>query len=148
MAWPDERLNRPWRLACVQFDSFEHSAGPVATTSVLSSTKTVTGIATVPNLMTHCQGASLGWVAERTGSVLSPLAARVRARCERTAVERCRTTFDEKAEFGSVMLILSIAVSWSRVIGWICKPEAAGSNPARSILRSGHLQGFLVVFVA
>jgi hypothetical protein len=61
----------------------------------------------------------------------------VRARCERTAVERCRVTFDEKAEFGSVMPILSVCVRWGRVIGWVCKSEAAGSNPARSICRQG-----------
>ena len=60
-------------------------------------------------------------------------AAAVRARCERTAVERCRATFGTKADFGSVMRVLSVRVRRSRAIGWVCKSEAAGSNPARSI---------------
>jgi hypothetical protein len=57
----------------------------------------------------------------------------VRARCERTAVEPCQVTFDEMAEFGSVMPILSTGVGWGRAVGWVCKPEVAGSSPARSI---------------
>jgi hypothetical protein len=56
----------------------------------------------------------------------------VRARCERTAVEPCQVTFDEMAEFGSVMQILLVSVRWGRAIGWVCKPEVAGSIPARS----------------
>jgi hypothetical protein len=56
----------------------------------------------------------------------------VRARCERTAVEPCQVTFDEMAEFGSVMPILSIGVRWGRAIGWVCKPEVTGSIPVRS----------------
>ena len=59
----------------------------------------------------------------------------VRARCERTAVKRCRLTFDEKADFGSVMPILSVGVRWGRTIGWVCKPEVTGSIPVRSIPR-------------
>jgi hypothetical protein len=66
----------------------------------------------------------------------------VRARCERTAVEPCQVTFDEKADFGSVMPILSVGVRWGRAIGWVCKSEAAGSNPARSISRKIYLQDF------
>jgi hypothetical protein len=66
----------------------------------------------------------------------------VRARCERTAVEPCQVTFDEKADFGSVMPILSVGVRWGRAIGWVCKSEAAGSNPARSIFRKTYLQDF------
>jgi uncharacterized glyoxalase superfamily protein PhnB len=31
------------------------------------------------------------------------------------------------------MPILSVGVRWGRVIGWVCKPEVAGSIPARSI---------------
>jgi hypothetical protein len=38
-----------------------------------------------------------------------------------------------KAEFGSVMPILSICVRWGRAIGWVCKPEVTGSIPVRSI---------------
>jgi hypothetical protein len=67
--------------------------------------------------------------------------AAVRARCERTAVEPCQVTFDEKADFGSVMPILLVGVRWGRVIGWVCKSEAAGSNPARSICRQGSFAG-------
>src|SRR6266511_6347508 len=33
------------------------------------------------------------------------------------------------------MPILSVGVRWGRAIGWVCKSEAAGSNPARSISR-------------
>ena len=57
----------------------------------------------------------------------------MRARCERTAVERCRAALVGTADFGSVMPILSIRVRWGRAIGWVCKPEGAGSSPARSI---------------
>jgi hypothetical protein len=56
----------------------------------------------------------------------------VRARCERTAVEPCRASFGGKADFGSVMPILSVWVRWGRVIGWVCKPEVTGSIPVRS----------------
>jgi hypothetical protein len=68
---------------------------------------------------------------------LSIQAAAVRARCERSAVERCHVTFDEKAEFGSVMAILLVGVRRGRVIGWVCKPEVAGSIPARSMRAPG-----------
>jgi hypothetical protein len=66
----------------------------------------------------------------------------VRARCERTAVQRCWVTFDENAAFRSVMPVLSVGVRWGRAIGWVCKSEAAGSNPARSISRKIYLQDF------
>jgi hypothetical protein len=66
----------------------------------------------------------------------------VRAPCERIAVERCRVTFDEESVFGSNMPILLVRVRWGRVIGWVCKSEAAGSNPARSISRKTYLQDF------
>jgi hypothetical protein len=56
----------------------------------------------------------------------------VQARCERTVVQLCRMTFDEKADFGSVMPILSVGVRWGRVLGWVCKPEVTGSIPVRS----------------
>jgi hypothetical protein len=56
----------------------------------------------------------------------------VRARCERTAVEHCQEMVDGKTDFGSVMPVLSVGVRWGRAIGWVCKPEGAGSNPARS----------------
>jgi hypothetical protein len=68
----------------------------------------------------------------------------VRARCERTAVEPCQVTFDQMAEYGLVTPILLVRVRWRRAIGWVCKSEAAGSNPARSISRSGSLQDFRV----
>jgi hypothetical protein len=78
----------------------------------------------------------------REGSAQLPIEApAVRARCERTAVQRCRATFDDKADFGSAMPILSVAVRWGRVIGWVCKPEGAGSNPARSISRNSRFAG-------
>jgi len=51
-------------------------------------------------------------------------------------------TFDERADLGSVVPILSVGVRWGRAIGWVCKPEAAGSNPARSISENPHLQDF------
>jgi hypothetical protein len=60
-------------------------------------------------------------------------AATVRARCERTAVEPCQMTYDEMAEYGSVMQILLVCVRWGRAIGWVCKPEVTGSIPVRSI---------------
>jgi hypothetical protein len=66
----------------------------------------------------------------------------VRARCERTAVEPCQVTLDEMAEYRLVMPILSVGVRWGRAIGRVCKSEAAGSNPARSISRKPHLQDF------
>jgi hypothetical protein len=56
----------------------------------------------------------------------------VRARCERTAVERGRLAFDEEAEFGSAMPVLSVGVRWGCVPGWVCKPEVTGSIPVRS----------------
>ena len=65
----------------------------------------------------------------------------MRARCERTAVERCRVTFGEKADFVSFVPVLSVGVRRSRVIGWVCKSEAAGSNPARSIARKKRFAG-------
>ena len=57
----------------------------------------------------------------------------MRAPSERTAVERCRVRSAEKGEFGSVMPILLVRVRWGRAIGRVCKPEVAGSSPARSI---------------
>ena len=66
-------------------------------------------------------------------SSLSVHTTAVRARCERTAVERCQVAFGEKADFGSVMPILSVGVRWGRVIDWVCKPEVTGSIPVRSI---------------
>ena len=65
-------------------------------------------------------------------------AAAVRAGCERTAVEPCQVTFDEMAEYGSVMPIVSVGVRWGRVIDWVCKPEVTGSIPVRSM---AHLKG-------
>jgi hypothetical protein len=59
----------------------------------------------------------------------------VRARCERTAVQRGWVTFHEMAEFASVMPILSVRVRWGRVIRRVCKPEVTGSIPVRSINR-------------
>jgi hypothetical protein len=44
-------------------------------------------------------------------------------------------TFDGKADFGSVMPILSVDVRRCRPIGWVCKPEVTGSIPVRSISR-------------
>jgi Zinc-binding dehydrogenase len=41
------------------------------------------------------------------------------------------------ADFGSVRSILSVGVGWGRAIGWVCKSEAAGWNPAGSICRQG-----------
>jgi hypothetical protein len=67
-------------------------------------------------------------------------AAPVRAPCERTAVERCRIAFDEYTDFGSTMLLLSVGVRRRVLSGWVCKPEAAGLNPARSIARNCYLQ--------
>jgi hypothetical protein len=67
----------------------------------------------------------------------------VRARCERTAVERSRALLGGTADFGSVLPILSVGVRWGRAIGWVCKSEAAGSNPARSIFGKPNLQHFL-----
>jgi hypothetical protein len=61
--------------------------------------------------------------------VLSLQASPVRARCERTAVERCRMTFDERGAIGSVMPILSVGVEQRQAIGWVCKPKVAGSIP-------------------
>jgi hypothetical protein len=58
-------------------------------------------------------------------SALPTRAAAVRARCERATVERCRVTFGEKADFGSVMPVLSVDVRWGRAIGWVCKPEVS-----------------------
>jgi hypothetical protein len=63
----------------------------------------------------------------------------VRARCERTAVERCRALFGETADYGSVMAILFTGVRRGRVVHWVCKPEVTGSIPVRSI---ADLQGF------
>ena len=37
------------------------------------------------------------------------------------------------ADFGSFMPILLVGVRWRWAIGWVCKPEVAGSSPARSI---------------
>jgi hypothetical protein len=76
---------------------------------------------------------------------LSVEAATVRARCDRTGVERCRMTFGEEASFGSVMPILSIDVRWGRVIAWVCKPEVTGSIPVRSIDMKPCKRGAFVV---
>jgi hypothetical protein len=54
--------------------------------------------------------------------------AAVRARCERTAVERCQARFAKRSDFRSVMPILSIGVSWGRAIGWVCKPKVTGRS--------------------
>jgi hypothetical protein len=59
----------------------------------------------------------------------------VRAWCERTVVERCQVTFGKTPEYALVMPMLLVGVRWGRAIGWVCKSEAAGSNPARSISR-------------
>lgn len=48
---------------------------------------------------------------------LSSQAMAVRARCERTAVERCWVEFGYKADSGSIVPILSISVRWGRAIG-------------------------------
>ena len=69
---------------------------------------------------------------------LPPEAAVVRARCERTAVERCQLTFGKRADLGSVMPILLVRVRWGRAIGWVCKPEVTGSIPVRSTGKSLH----------
>jgi len=68
--------------------------------------------------------------------VLPIQAAAVRARCERAVVELCRMTFERELEFGSVMRILLVRVRRGRVLGWVCKPEGAGSSPARSISKA------------
>jgi uncharacterized protein len=68
-------------------------------------------------------------------SPLVDLASAVRARCERSPVERGRAAFDKRGDFGSVMPILLIGVR-CRAIGWVCKPEVVGSSPARSISRN------------
>jgi hypothetical protein len=73
-------------------------------------------------------------VVHREGSAQLPIKApAVRARCERTAVKRCRASFAGPADFGSVMPILSVGVRWGRAIGWVCKPEVTGSIPVRSM---------------
>src|SRR5918999_6427409 len=72
-----------------------------------------------------------------TGYALPGQASTMRARCERTAVERCREPFGDRGDFGSAMLNLSIAVRRGRAIGWVCKPEVTGSIPVRSTCRSG-----------
>ena len=56
----------------------------------------------------------------------------MRAICERTAVEPCRASFGGMADYDSAMPILSVGVRWGRAIDWVCKPEVAGSIPARS----------------
>jgi hypothetical protein len=66
-------------------------------------------------------------------------------RASAVRADRCRTVSGDvrqKAEYGSVMPILSVGVRWGRAIGWLCKSEAAGSNPARSISRKIYLQDF------
>jgi hypothetical protein len=68
----------------------------------------------------------------------------VRARCERTAVEPRQVTFDEMAEYGSVMPILSVGVRWGRAIGRVCKPEATGSIPVCSIGESAYFCRYLL----
>jgi hypothetical protein len=57
----------------------------------------------------------------------------MRARCERTALERRQATYNSTGDFGSAMPFLSIDVMWGRAIGRVCKPEVAGSSPTRSI---------------
>jgi hypothetical protein len=74
---------------------------------------------------------------------LSIEAQAVRARCERIFVERCQMTFGRTGDFGSIMPILSVGVRWSRAIGRVCKPEVAGSSPARSMTRTGGFAGLL-----
>jgi hypothetical protein len=66
-------------------------------------------------------------------------------RASAVRADRCRTVSGDVrqiAEYGSVMPILSVGVRWGRAIGWVCKSEAAGSNPARSISEKSHLQDF------
>jgi len=69
----------------------------------------------------------------------------VRARCERTAVERRRATFDENADLGLAMRFLLVVVRRRRAIDWLCKPEAMGSNPIRSIHGNDLFAGLLVL---
>ena len=57
----------------------------------------------------------------------------VQARCEQSAVEWCRLTYDEMPANGSTTPVSFVGVGWCLVLGWVCKPEVAGSIPARSI---------------
>jgi L-gulono-1,4-lactone dehydrogenase len=50
-------------------------------------------------------------------------------------------TFDEMADFGSVMPILSVCVGRGPAIGWVWKPEVTGSIPVRSIAKERPLRG-------
>src|SRR6266545_6625846 len=59
----------------------------------------------------------------------------VPARCERTAVQRSRARFVKRRDLRLAMPIPLVGVRRGRAIGWLCKSEAAGSNPARSISR-------------
>jgi len=77
----------------------------------------------------------LGCVSSGRAGQLPSQTAAVRARCERTAVQRGWVTFHAMAEFAAVMPILSVRVRWGRVIRRVCKPEVTGSIPVRSITR-------------
>jgi hypothetical protein len=75
-------------------------------------------------------------------------AAAVRARCERSAVERCRVPFDEKSEPGSTMRVWSVGVGWCLASCWLCKPEVTGSIPVRSTPKHAAPTRFLVFIPA
>ncbi len=68
----------------------------------------------------------------------------VRARCERTAVQRCRARFVKRRDLRLAMPILWVGVRRGRAIGWLCKPEVTGSIPVRSIRRGSKHVPFTV----
>src|SRR6266536_1431522 len=70
------------------------------------------------------------------GGLIHEYRAAVSARCERTAVQRCRARFVKRRELRLAMPILAVAVRRGRAVGWLCKPEVTGSIPVRSTPRS------------